>query len=110
MAVLQSHEWPGNVRQLRNMIERLMIMTCGDPDTLITASMLPEDIGSNVPLSPNGSGGEHLMSLPLRDAREIFEREYLMAQINRLAAIFRVRRSSSAWSARRCIGNCVRWA
>jgi two-component system, NtrC family, nitrogen regulation response regulator NtrX len=83
MAVLQSHEWPGNVRQLRNIIERLMIMTGGDPDTLITASMLPEDIGSNVPLSPNGSGGEHLMSLPLRDAREIFEREYLMAQINR---------------------------
>jgi two-component system, NtrC family, nitrogen regulation response regulator NtrX len=83
MAVLQSHEWPGNVRQLRNIIERLMIMTSGDPDTLITASMLPEDIGSNVPLSPNGSGGEHLMSLPLRDAREIFEREYLMAQINR---------------------------
>ncbi len=83
MAVLQSHEWPGNVRQLRNVIERLMIMASGDPDTVISASMLPEDIGSNVPLSPNGSGGEHLMSLPLRDAREIFEREYLMAQINR---------------------------
>ncbi len=45
--------------------------------------MLPDDIGANVPLSANGSGGEHLMSLPLRDAREIFEREYLMAQINR---------------------------
>jgi two-component system nitrogen regulation response regulator NtrX len=83
MAVLQSNEWPGNVRQLRNVIERLMIMTSGDPETVITASMLPDDIGSNVPLSPNGSGGEHLMSLPLRDAREIFEREYLMAQINR---------------------------
>lgn len=83
MAVLQSHEWPGNVRQLRNIIERLMIMTGGDPDTVITAGMLPEDIGASVPLSPNGSGGEHLMSLPLRDAREIFEREYLMAQINR---------------------------
>jgi two-component system nitrogen regulation response regulator NtrX len=83
MAVLQSHEWAGNVRQLRNVIERLMIMTSGEPETVITASMLPDDISSNVPLSPNGSGGEHLMSLPLRDAREIFEREYLMAQINR---------------------------
>jgi two-component system nitrogen regulation response regulator NtrX len=60
-----------------------MIMTSGEPETVITASMLPDDISSNVPLSPNGSGGEHLMSLPLRDAREIFEREYLMAQINR---------------------------
>jgi two-component system, NtrC family, nitrogen regulation response regulator NtrX len=83
MAVLQSHDWPGNVRQLRNIVERLMIMIGGDPETIITADMLPDDITSNVPLSPNGAGGEHLMSLPLRDAREIFEREYLMAQINR---------------------------
>ena len=49
MAVLQSHEWPGNVRQLRNNIERLMIMTGGDPDTMITAAMLPDDIGSQRP-------------------------------------------------------------
>jgi two-component system nitrogen regulation response regulator NtrX len=83
IAVLQSHEWQGNVRQLRNVIERVMIMSTGEPDSVITADMLPDDIGANVPLSANGSGGEHLMSLPLRDAREIFEREYLMAQINR---------------------------
>jgi two-component system, NtrC family, nitrogen regulation response regulator NtrX len=83
MAVLQSHDWPGNVRQLRNNIERLMILVGGDADTLITADMLPEEIISPVPLSPNGAGGEHLMSLPLRDAREIFEREYLVAQVNR---------------------------
>jgi len=44
--------------------------------------MLPEEIGSNVPLPVNG-GAEHLKSLPLREAREIFEREYLLAQINR---------------------------
>ena len=78
-AVLQSHEWQGNVRQLRNIVERVMIMSNSDPDAVITADMLPDDIGANVPLSSNGSGGEHLMSLPLRDAREIFEREYLMA-------------------------------
>jgi two-component system nitrogen regulation response regulator NtrX len=83
MAVLQSHEWQGNVRQLRNIVERVMIMSNGDPEGVITAEMLPDDIGAHVPLSSNGSGGEHLMSLPLRDAREIFEREYLMAQINR---------------------------
>jgi two-component system, NtrC family, nitrogen regulation response regulator NtrX len=83
MAVLQSHDWPGNVRQLRNNIERLMILVGGDPDSIITADMLPEEIISPVPLSPNGAGGEHLMSLPLRDAREIFEREYLLAQVNR---------------------------
>ena len=82
IAVLQAHDWPGNVRELRNNIERLMILAGGAPDAVISADMLPEEIGSNVPLPVNG-GAEHLMSLPLREAREIFEREYLLAQINR---------------------------
>ena len=82
VAVLQAHDWPGNVRELRNNIERLMILAGGDANAIITADMLPEEIGSNVPLPVNG-GAEHLMSLPLREAREIFEREYLLAQINR---------------------------
>jgi two-component system nitrogen regulation response regulator NtrX len=82
IAVLQSHDWPGNVRELRNNIERLMILAGGEGDSPITADMLPDEIGSNVPLPVNG-GNEHLMSLPLREAREIFEREYLLAQINR---------------------------
>jgi two-component system nitrogen regulation response regulator NtrX len=83
MAVLQSHDWPGNVRQLRNNVERVMILAGGDADAVIDASMLPQDVGAMVPSLPNGSGGEHLMGLPLRDAREMFEREYLRAQINR---------------------------
>jgi len=83
MAVLQSHDWPGNVRQLRNNIERLMILAGGDPDALLDASMLPPDVVSMVPSMPNGNGGEHLMGLALRDAREMFEREYLVAQISR---------------------------
>jgi two-component system nitrogen regulation response regulator NtrX len=83
MAVLQSHNWPGNVRQLRNNVERLMILAGGDADAVITSSMLPQDVGSMVPSMPNGNGGEHLMGLPLRDAREVFEREYLVAQISR---------------------------
>ncbi len=82
IAVLQAHDWPGNVRELRNNIERLMILAGGEPGAMITADMLPDEIGSNVPLPVNG-GAEHLMSLPLREAREIFEREYLLAQINR---------------------------
>jgi two-component system nitrogen regulation response regulator NtrX len=83
MAVLQSHDWPGNVRQLRNNVERLMILAGGEPDAVITASMLPQDVGSMVPSMPAGNGGEQLMGLPLREARELFEREYLLAQINR---------------------------
>ncbi len=83
MAVLQSHDWPGNVRQLRNNVERLLILSGGDPKTPINVDMLPDEIANPVPLSQERSSGEQLMSLPLRDAREIFEREYLVAQINR---------------------------
>ena len=83
MAVLQAHDWPGNIRQLRNNVERLMILTRGDASEVITADMLPAEIGEMLPTTPGRAGGEHLMSLPLRDAREIFEREYLTAQVNR---------------------------
>ncbi len=83
MAVLQSHDWPGNIRQLRNNVERLMILAAGDPEAELASDMLPSEIGALVPSTPNGAGGEKLMSLPLRDAREVFEREYLIAQINR---------------------------
>jgi two-component system nitrogen regulation response regulator NtrX len=83
MAVLQSHDWPGNIRQLRNNVERLMILTAGDPEAEISAEMLPSEIGALVPATPNGAGGEKLMSLSLREAREVFEREYLVAQISR---------------------------
>lgn len=83
MAVLQSHDWPGNMRQLRNNIERLMILASGEPDAVVTADMLPAEIGTMVPPTPNGAGGEQLMGMALREAREIFERQYLIAQINR---------------------------
>ncbi len=83
MAVLQSHDWPGNIRQLRNNVERLMILASGDADAEVSADMLPSEVGTLVPATPNGAGGEKLMSLPLREAREVFEREYLVAQISR---------------------------
>ena len=83
MAVLQAHDWPGNIRQLRNNVERLMILARGEASETITADHLPAEIGEMLPMTPGRAGGEHLMSLPLRDAREIFEREYLTAQVNR---------------------------
>jgi two-component system nitrogen regulation response regulator NtrX len=85
LAVLQLHDWPGNIRQLRNNVERLMILTSGDPGATITAEMLPPDVGELVPATPAGVRGEKLMSLPLREAREVFEREYLVAQLNRFS-------------------------
>ena len=83
MAVLQSHDWPGNIRQLRNNVERVMILALGDPNAEISASMLPAEVGALVPAVPSGIGGEKLLSLPLREAREAFERDYLIAQISR---------------------------
>lgn len=83
LAVLQAHDWPGNVRQLRNNVERLLILSRGEAGEEITAAMLPAEIGEMLPTTPGRAGGEHLMSMPLRDAREIFEREYLTAQVNR---------------------------
>ncbi|HWW49503.1 MAG TPA: sigma-54 dependent transcriptional regulator [Xanthobacteraceae bacterium] len=85
MAVLQSHVWPGNVRQLRNNVERVMILAGGDPEAIVTADMLPQDVGSMVPTMPTGHNGEHIMGLPLREAREMFERDYLIAQIGRFS-------------------------
>src|SRR5213592_3767812 len=85
MAVLQSHVWPGNVRQLRNNVERVMILAGGGPEVIITADMLPQDVGSMVPAMPTSSNGEHIMGLPLREAREVFERDYLIAQISRFS-------------------------
>ena len=70
--MLQAHDWPGNVRELRTDIAAAADPFGGDAEAIITASLLPEEIGSNVPLPVNG-GAEHLMSLPLREAREIFE-------------------------------------
>src|SRR5271170_1066509 len=85
MAVLQSHVWPGNVRQLRNNVERVTILAGGGPEVIITADMLPQDVGSMVPAMPTSNNGEHIMGLPLREAREVFERDYLIAQISRFS-------------------------
>ncbi|MEL6967635.1 MAG: sigma-54 dependent transcriptional regulator [Pseudomonadota bacterium] len=82
MAVLQSHSWPGNLRQLRNNVERLMILSRGDSSGPITADQLPGEVSDMLPKSA-GSTDEHIMGMPLREAREVFERDYLMAQITR---------------------------
>ncbi|GAA4524130.1 sigma-54 dependent transcriptional regulator [Chelativorans composti] len=83
MAVFQAHNWPGNIRQLRNNIERLLILTRDDEDDKpITADLLPSEIGDVMPKVPT-QADQHIMALPLREARELFEKEYLLAQINR---------------------------
>jgi len=83
LALMQSYDWPGNVRQLRNVIEWLLIMAEGDADAPIMADMLPPDLKQKAAAMVHGSGVVELMSKPLREAREIFEREYLLSQMNR---------------------------
>ncbi|MGC1302126.1 MAG: sigma-54 dependent transcriptional regulator [Caulobacteraceae bacterium] len=81
IATLQVHDWPGNVRQLRNNVERLLILASGDPNEVITAEMLPAEVAAAG--AAGSMGPERIIALPLRDAREVFEREYLTAQILR---------------------------
>ena len=66
-------------------VERVMILAGGGPEVIITADMLPQDVGSMVPAMPTSNNGEHIMGLPLREAREVFERDYLIAQISRFS-------------------------
>ncbi|PLR26698.1 sigma-54-dependent Fis family transcriptional regulator [Caulobacter zeae] len=82
LATLQVQAWPGNVRQLRNNVERMLILAAGEPGDLITAEMLN---ASEQPASGGSGaiGAERIIALPLREARELFEREYLNAQILR---------------------------
>ncbi|KEG16633.1 sigma-54-dependent transcriptional regulator [Bartonella bacilliformis] len=82
IAVLQSHTWPGNVRQLRNNIERLLILA-RDDDRPITPELLPFEVNDSFPHMQMETD-ESIMDLPLREARELFEKRYLTAQIGRL--------------------------
>ena len=83
LAALQAYTWPGNVRQLRNVIDWLLIMMPGDAREPVRADMLPNEITAIAPTVVKWDKGSEIMTLPLRDAREVFEREYLLAQVTR---------------------------
>src|SRR5207244_10855391 len=83
MAALQAYSWPGNVRQLRNVVDWLLIMAPGDAREPVRADMLPNDITAIAPTVVKWDKGSEIMTLPLRDAREAFERESLIAQVTR---------------------------
>jgi two-component system, NtrC family, nitrogen regulation response regulator NtrX len=99
LAALQVRAWPGNLRQLRNNIERMLILASGAPSEPITADMLPAEAAVNQHAATLGA--ERIIALPLREAREVFEREYLNAQmlrfsgnISRTAAFIGMERSA----------------
>ncbi len=84
LTALQAFDWAGNVRQLRNLMDWLVIMAPGGPSDLIRADMLPPEVGSSAP-SLNAMGGTDLMALPLREARDLFETQYLQSQLLRFS-------------------------
>ncbi len=83
IAALQAYDWPGNVRQLRNLMDWLLIMAPGGPADPIRADMLPPEIGSGAPALLTIDPTADIMGLPLREARDLFETQYLQAQLMR---------------------------
>jgi two-component system nitrogen regulation response regulator NtrX len=86
ISALQGHEWAGNISQLRNIVEWLTIMSPKTDSEIIEITSLASDVFSSVPSIPNSGDVEtnaDIMSMPLRDARELFEKQYLLAQVNR---------------------------
>ncbi|GGE73049.1 nitrogen assimilation response regulator NtrX [Sphingomonas prati] len=84
-AALQSYDWPGNVRQLRNIVERTIIMAPGDRIGRVDVDMLPPEVMSDQEKFAPTSASKSIMGTPLREARETFEREYLRVQIRRFS-------------------------
>jgi two-component system nitrogen regulation response regulator NtrX len=85
MAALQAHDWPGNVRQLRNIIERTVILAPGDRVSCIEVDLQPPEVLDNQNAMGGASTAMAIMGSPLREARESFEREYLKLQIRRFS-------------------------
>jgi two-component system nitrogen regulation response regulator NtrX len=85
VAALQAYDWPGNVRQLRNVVERTIILAPGDRIGRIDVDMLPPEVLSDQERLSPGNAAKSIMGTPLREARETFEREYLRVQIRRFS-------------------------
>ena len=83
LAALQACDWPGNVRQLRNLVEWLLIMAPGSARSPVRADMLPPDLAAGAPPAIRNEHSGEIMAMPLREAREVFERQYLTAQLVR---------------------------
>jgi two-component system nitrogen regulation response regulator NtrX len=85
IVALQSYEWPGNVRQLRNVVERTVILAPGDRIGRIDVDLLPPEVLGRQGDAAGGAGSNAIMGSPLKEARESFEREYLRVQIRRFS-------------------------
>ena len=82
MAALEAYSWPGNVRELKNVIERALLSASGKSAQL-GLDVLPLEVQGIVPMIVNQERTEEILSLPLKKARDFFERQYLLAQVER---------------------------
>ena len=83
IATMQAYDWPGNVRELRNVVERMLIMAPGGSSVPIGSDMLPAEVTGRITEATNFPAQAEIIGLPLRHAREVFEREYLVTQLDR---------------------------
>lgn len=83
VAALQTHDWPGNVRELRNVVERMLIFAGGAGGEPIAASAMPPEFNDQAPADLSSDRRSEIMAMPLREAREVFERDYLAKQLER---------------------------
>jgi len=82
IAALQAHDWPGNVRQLRNIMDWMMIMRSAETE-IFRAEHLPTELSAHAPRALAIDPAADVMALPLREARDVFETQYLQAQLLR---------------------------
>jgi two-component system nitrogen regulation response regulator NtrX len=100
IAAFQACDWPGNVRQLRNVVDWILIMAPGQPEEPVTVDHLPPDIGVGTPAPQGWEEGAKMMALPLRDAVKISNVSIYLHKYPDLAEMCRGRRSSWVWSVR----------
>ncbi|MBS0271525.1 MAG: sigma-54-dependent Fis family transcriptional regulator [Proteobacteria bacterium] len=85
LALMKTYEWPGNVLELRNVVERALIMAPAANDTLVTPDELPPEVKGENLSSLTTQNAPDFLAMSLREAREYFEREYLLAQVQKFA-------------------------
>jgi two-component system nitrogen regulation response regulator NtrX len=85
LSALQAYHWPGNMRQVRNVVEWILIMASGLEAEEIGLDFLPPEISRSAEITMPTAQASKLIALPLKDARNLFERDYLMAQVLRFS-------------------------
>jgi two-component system nitrogen regulation response regulator NtrX len=85
LAIMKTYDWPGNVNELRNIVEKTLIMSPAANDELISPDELPMEVRGEELTSLTAQNAPDFLSMRLREAREYFEREYLLAQVQKFA-------------------------